>query len=280
MSEIDPFKIRALVPDFEAISAGYAAASQAMRDTARHQLDIQYGEGARERLDLFFPARSDGPAPIHLFIHGGYWRANDKENFAFPAKTIVEAGAIAAIVEYTLMPGARMAQLVSETRRAAAWLVAHAPEFGGDATRLSASGHSAGAHLASYLAAKGPHEHQFPAAPPRALLLISGIYDLRPITSSFLQPELQLTAGEVAEWSPFEAEQARGTEIVLVVGHNETEPFHLQAQDLAFAAGRRGAPIERITAPGHDHMTIARDLGIPGTQMAELLVECIERSKR
>jgi arylformamidase len=172
-----------------------------------------------------------------------------------------------------------MSQLVGEVRRAARWLGEHAAEIGGDAAQLSASGHSAGAHLVSYLAAKGPHEHQMPAIPVRALLLVSGIYDLRPITTSFLQPELNLTAQEVAEWSPIEAEQSPDTRVVLVVGHDETEPFHLQAQDLAFAAGKRHAPFERITASGHNHMTIARDLGVPGTQMADLLVECIECSR-
>ena len=279
MSDIDPFRIRALVPEYEALDAGFASASAATRAKHRSQLDIRYGAGPRQRLDLFFPADFIEPAPIHLFLHGGYWRANTKESFAFPADTIVAEGAIAAIVEYTLMPGARMAQLVNEARSAATWLATHAAEFGGDAGRISASGHSAGAHLASYLAAKAPHEHAFPATPVRSLLLLSGIYDLRPIATSFLQPELHLTPEEVADWSPLEAEQLAGPSVVLAVGHQETEPFHLQAQDLCFAAARRGVAIERLTIPDHDHMTIVRDLGVPGTRMAGLLAECIAASR-
>ena len=72
-----------------------------------------------------------------------------KEDYAFIADGVVAAGAIAAIVEYTLMPGARMADLVREIREAATWLAASAREFGGDGNKLSASGHSAGGHLAS-----------------------------------------------------------------------------------------------------------------------------------
>jgi arylformamidase len=275
----DPFNIRAAVPEAEALSAGFATASVAARQAHRNIQGIAYGDGPRQKLDLFFPAAMNGPAPVHIFIHGGYWRGNDRENFAFPAETIVRSGAIAVIVEYTLMPGARMAQLVGEVRKAAAWVSAHIGEHGGDPARISASGHSAGAHLASYLAALAPHEHGFPGARIRALLLISGIYDLRPITSSFLQPELHLTPEEVNEWSPFEAVQSPETHVTLVVGKKETEPFHVQAQDFAFAAEMRGAPIERITVPGHDHMTIARDLGVPGTRMAELLAEVIDRTR-
>lgn len=274
----DPFRIRAIVPEFDAISADYAIASAATRQRHRHLLDIAYGPEPRQKLDLFFPETLDGPAPVHIFIHGGYWRANDRENFHFVADSVVASGAIAVIVEYTLMPGARMAQLVGEVRQAALWVGTHIAGHGGDPTRVSASGHSAGAHLASYLSALAPHEHGFPATPVRSLLLVSGIYDLRPIAESFLQPEISLTPQEVNEWSPFEANQSPETAITLVVGKAETEPFHLQAQDFAFAAAKRGAPVERLTIPGHDHMTIVRDMGVIGSRMAGLVAEAIERS--
>lgn len=274
----DPFRIRAIVPEFDAISADYAIASAATRQRHRHLLDIAYGPEPRQKLDLFFPETLDGPAPVHIFIHGGYWRANDRENFHFVADSVVASGAIAVIVEYTLMPGARMAQLVGEVRQAALWVGTHIAGHGGDPTRISASGHSAGAHLASYLSALAPHEHGFPATPVRSLLLVSGIYDLRPIAESFLQPEISLTPQEVNEWSPFEANQSPETAITLVVGKAETEPFHLQAQDFAFAAAKRGAPVERLTIPGHDHMTIVRDMGVIGSRMAGLVAEAIERS--
>jgi arylformamidase len=245
-----------------------------------HRLDAPYGPAPRQRLDLFFPRGADGPAPIHLFVHGGYWRANDKENFAFPAKTITAAGAIAAIVEYTLMPGARMAQLVDEVRSAARWVHDHAAGFGGDAGALSASGHSAGGHLAFYLAARGPHEPDLPPVPVRSLFLISGIYNLRPISKSFLQPELHLTEAEIAEWTPLTAVTRPGVTTALAVGEKETEPFHRQAADLSAIGRNRGRDMTVTTAAGHDHMTIARDLGAPGTAIADMLGACIERSRQ
>jgi arylformamidase len=273
----DPFRIRAIVPAFDAIAADYVSASAATRQRHRHMLDIAYGAEPRQKLDLFFPDVRNGPAPVHIFIHGGYWRANDRENYHFVADGVLAAGAIAIIVEYTLMPGARMAQLVSEVRQAALWVGSHIAEHGGDPDRISASGHSAGAHLASYLAALAPHEHGFPATPIRSLLLVSGIYDLRPIAESFLQAEIGLTPDEINEWSPFEATQAPDTPVTLVVGKTETEPFHLQAQDFAFAAEKRGAPVERLTIPDHDHMTIVRDMGVVGSRMAGLVAEAIAR---
>jgi arylformamidase len=279
VTAIDPFDIPNLVPDFEAVKTGNLAASARTRATLKSRLDLRYGGGPRQRLDLFFPENPTGPLPIHMFIHGGYWFLNDKEMFAFPAETITRNGAIAAIVEYTLIPNARMAQLVDEVRQAARWLVANAASFGGDPAAFSASGHSAGGHLASYLAARAPHEAHAPGIPLKSLLLVSGLYDLHPITRSYLQPSLSLTDEEVANYSPLGAEQLAGPEVVVAVGHNETEPFHLQAQDLCFAAGQRGLNYERITLPDLDHMTIVRDMGRPQSRMGGLLAEAIAASR-
>jgi arylformamidase len=277
---IDPFRIRAHVADFERLSAGYASASDHTRTHLSAELDLAYGGHPDEKLDLFFPPVRQPNMPVHLFVHGGYWRANTKADYAFLAEPIVAADAIAAIMDYSLMPAARMAKLVDQVRRAAAWLAANAARFGGDGAALSASGQSAGAHLVSYLAAKAPHETHLPKTPVRSLLLVSGIYDLGPITRSFLQAEIGLTQDEVMQWSPEEAQQSPATRLTLAVGADETEPFQIQQQDLAFAAAARGAPVERVTLHHLNHMTILTAMGTPGTPMAELLVNCIAQSRR
>jgi arylformamidase len=280
LTDIDPFRISALVPNFQEQMDGYKTASAATRARLRSQLDVRYGEGPRQRVDLFFPDGEARDLPIHIFIHGGYWRAQVKEGYSFVADGVVVAGAIAAILEYTLMPGNRMADLVHEIREAVSWLAAHAHEFGGDGTKLSASGHSAGAHLCSYLASRSPHEPALPATPVKSLLLLSGIYDLRPITTSYLQAELHLTPEEVGHWSPFDAVPSTTAHFEIAVGHGETPPFHQQAQDYAYELDRRGADVERVTLPGHEHMSIVRELGRPELPMGKLLAEAIGRSRQ
>src|SRR5437870_8650402 len=51
--------------------------SEAFRKTHRGRIDVPYGAGARQRLDVY-PCGTPG-APTLAFIHGGYWQANDKE---------------------------------------------------------------------------------------------------------------------------------------------------------------------------------------------------------
>jgi arylformamidase len=244
---------------------------------------VAYGEGADEKLDLYFPAQDIAggpPQPIHLFVHGGYWRSFSKEDYAFVADAITASGAIAALVGYSLLPGARMDVLVAQVRRAAVWLADHAAEFGGDPHAISVSGHSAGAHLASLLVSYGPHERPGPGAAIRSALLVSGVYDLAPIARSALQAELRLTDEEVARWSPLAGTPMRGTEVALLVGSAETAPFHEQGVAFSDYLNRAGLATELSTMAGEDHMTIVRELGRPGSAVAGHLARTIAASRR
>jgi arylformamidase len=273
----DLFEISEIVPDFDSYIEDYRASSNATRRTLRNQLDVAYGDAPAQRLDLFFPPGEAVGLPVHMFIHGGYWRAQVKEDYAFVADGIVAAGAIAAVVEYTLIPHVRMSEQVRQLREAAAWLAANAAMFGGDGSRLTASGHSAGGHLVTWLAARSRHELGLPQTGVKAVMPVSGIFDLRPITTSYLQPELNLTPEDVAEWSPIEAAADPAVPVEIVVGHEETAPFHQQAQDYAHVLAGQKVPHERISAAGRNHMSVVRDLGRPGSQVWSLLDEMIGR---
>jgi arylformamidase len=264
MNAIDPFRTRDAVPDFDRYVAEFAARSAVTRAMLRSQCHIPYGDSPAERLDLFFPEVPSGPAPVHLFIHGGYWRAWAKEDFSFIAETVTAAGAIAAIMDYGLMPTVRMATIVAQVRRATQWLAAHAAGFGGDAARLTLSGHSAGAHLGCFLLDP-------PSGPIQAALLVSGVYDLAPLQSSFVQSEIGLTDDEVARYSPLECVPATDTPTTILVGENETAPFRDQAAALARHLGTE--PV--IVLPTANHLSTVLDLGTPGTPAARVLTRMI-----
>ena len=70
---------RALVPDFAEHLARWAADSAQAR-TQPCTLDLAYGAGPSESLDIFPAAGSAkaGGAPVLVFLHGGYWRGLDK----------------------------------------------------------------------------------------------------------------------------------------------------------------------------------------------------------
>lgn len=156
MPEIDLYRNRDFIPEFDAIMAETEARSREMAARAILQRDVCYGPRPRQKFDLIFPPGTPVDAPLHMFVHGGYWRAGSKDAHTLVAAPVLAAGGIAAIVGYSLMPETRLNAIVGEVRAAARHLRAIAPRIGADPARFSASGHSAGAHLATLLAAEAP----------------------------------------------------------------------------------------------------------------------------
>jgi acetyl esterase/lipase len=109
---------------------------------------LRYGDHPDQELDLRLPA--DGARGVVLVLHGGFWRAPfTRRNTGALAAALTQAGWATANVEYRrLGPGAHRPML--DDVAAAARRVA---ELGlGPAVAM---GHSAGGHLALWLAAQG-----------------------------------------------------------------------------------------------------------------------------
>ena len=266
--ETDPFRIRGHVSDFDAIVSEIRARSASTR--ARLPMrEISYGNGTGELLDVFYP---DGPAgrPVHMFIHGGYWRMFSKRDYSYVADTIVGTGAIAVIVDYALMPHVRMEVLVDQVRRAKQWVLAHIASHGGDASRFSVSGHSAGAHLASFL-----FHRQEAFSGVSAALLLGGLYDLKPLQSSFLQSEIGITDREVADFSPILHSFDQRCRATIAVGAEETPPFHRQAEAFSSHLQQQGLLVTSERLEGSNHMSSVRDLGLPETAIGRILGKTI-----
>lgn len=267
---LDPFRIRDHVADFDQIVRDLLARSETARQSLPMQADIAYGTGAAETLDLFFPEGERRGLPVHMFIHGGYWRMFSKRDYAYVAETVTAAGAIAVIIDYALMPKVRMATIVDQVRRAGRWATERIADFGGDPARLTVSGHSAGAHLASFLFHRGA-----PTPPVQAALLLGGLYDLQPLQASFLRDEIAITDDEVARFSPMTHAFEPKTRVVVAYGADETPPFHAQAAGFAEALGRQGLHATLRALDRSNHMSSVRDLGVAGTQASDCLVEII-----
>lgn len=235
-----------------------AAISQEIRGGPMKQvLDIQTGSRPRERTDLFLPDNPSG-GPLHVFLHGGYWQWNDKEDFAFVAKGFVPAGVSVAIVEYTLCPEVTLSELVDEVRGAVAHLWRAADEHGYDRNNIQVSGHSAGGHLtAMMMATDWPgFADDLPERVVASGLPISGIYDIEPIRLTPLNDAVKLGEGDIAPNSPMFLKPATDASMTIVTGGAETEDFHRQAEDLGRSWAAAGAKTDLYTPPGENHFTV------------------------
>lgn len=272
--ETDAFRIRGHVANFDDIVADIVARSAATRATVPMQADVAYGDAPSESVDLFFPADTGTPRPVHMFIHGGYWRSFSKRDYSLVADTITAAGAIAVIVDYALMPAVRMATLVDQVRRAKEWVLDNIASYGGDPDRLTISGHSAGAHLATTL-----FQHDRGPSRVRSALLLGGLYNLKPLQKSFLKDEIALTDDEVAAFTPTSKQFDAKTSVMVVVGAKETPPFHEQANTFSRKLSQQGLDVSQRIVVNRNHMDSVRDLGVPYSLTGRYLAELIAGSR-
>ena len=267
---LDPFKTGDHVSNFDDYVAEYQARSEVSRKTLKMLRNVSYGPGANEKLDLFFPSAPVQGCPVHLFIHGGYWRMFSKDDFSFIADTVTTCGAIAAIMEYDLMPAVRMKKIVQQVRQAFSWLHENASHYGGDPQRLTISGHSAGAHLATFTFTVQQD------IIPHSALLLSGVYDLEPLQKSFLKSLIALTDEEVRYFSPMRQQLSSAPNVSVVYGENETEPFKKQASSFSLHLTKSGAANSIVELTSCNHMSAVRDLGIAHTRAGQLLQSTIQ----
>lgn len=261
--EIDrEYNPRLGIPELDALIAGWAERSAATRARFDCREGLRFGPTLAERVDVFPAPAGREEAPVHVFIHGGYWRAFDASDFSFVAGSAVEEGFAAVIVNYALCPEVSITEIVRQARAAVAWTWANASSFGGDRDRIVVSGHSAGGHLAARVAATAwSRDYGMPDDAVKGVLAISGLFDLEPVRRCWLQPLLQITGDEVLEQSPMRRPPAAGRPPFLVaVGAGETSEFRRQSRD--FAALLEGAPFREVE--GRNHFDILDDLADPG----------------
>ena len=119
------------------------------------KLDIPYSrESARQKLDVFRPVGTE-KLPIVLFVHGGGWFIGDKDFFGVHrnvAKSLARKGYVVIATNYRLSPEVVHPVHVEDVSKALGWIFANPSVHGGDTTRVTLLGHSAGAHLVTLLA--------------------------------------------------------------------------------------------------------------------------------
>ena len=251
---------------------GWPKQSAAARDQLEARLDVPFGPTLDEYLDIF-PAAGDG-TPVHLFIHGGYWRAFTAKEFSFVANRLVEQGISVVLNSYSLCPKVTIDEIVRQNQAAVAWLMRHAAEFGGDPSNITVSGHSAGGHLAAMMAQTNwAGEYGLDASALRAVIGISGLYDLRPFRYTDLQTHLQFTGDQIERCSPLFHVKGDGPPTWLVVGADETPEFHRQSDAYAEALHQAGGTVERFSVEAANHFIVMDGFNEPDSRLFKLIVE-------
>lgn len=272
---------RALVPDHAAHFAQWAKTSADARAALQCTLDIAYGDGPNETLDIF-PA-SKPNAPVVFFIHGGYWRSLDKSDHSFVAPPLHDMGVCVVVVNYALCPGSAelpvsIPDIAYQMVKAMAWTWHHIAQYGGDPQNVIVAGHSAGGHLAAMLLTCDWQsvDASMPAHWIQKALSVSGLYDLRPLRKTpFLQDSLRLTAQHARMASPALWPRPKKGVLYTVVGADESPEFLRHNRLIHQTWGPRTVPVCEDLAE-LNHFSIVTDLTKKGTRLSALMQQLVQ----
>jgi arylformamidase len=109
----------------------------------------------------------------------------------------------------------------------------------------------------------------------KAALLLGGLYDLKPLQSSFLKPEIGITDEEVERFTPLTHRYDPTVAATILVGELETTPFHAQAGAFAEHLADQGLPVKYRFLPRAHHMSSVRDLGDASSDAGNYLFDLI-----
>jgi acetyl esterase/lipase len=158
--------VRTFVPTRDAVLAAILLAascscSRAQAPTAKLEIPadvafesgIEYANPDRQhlKLDIARPKAGDGPFPAILCIHGGGFRAGNRESYDGLCIRLAQRGYVAATVTYRLAPKYQFPAAVHDVKAAVRWLRANAAKYHIDPERIGVTGGSAGGHLAQFL---------------------------------------------------------------------------------------------------------------------------------
>jgi arylformamidase len=233
---------------------------QAMSDRAKAalecRLDIPYGDGEKEKLDVFPAAGTNNPCVV--FLHGGAWTRGSKNNYAFPAETFVPLGVTWIATDFDNIPPNTLDGMVRQNREAIAWIWHNAAELGIDRDRIHVAGHSSGGHLAGMmLITDWAKEYGLPADLIKSVTCISGMYDLEPIYLSYRNRYVKL---DDAAWRRNSAILNIPTgryvpDLIAGCSEHDTDEFHRQPQAFLEAWKKADYAGEWIEIMGAHHFS-------------------------
>ena len=103
------------IKDLDAVMRRRALAAEQVSARYVCERAIAYGPDPDHTLDLYLPPGLQGPVPVLMFIHGGFWRSLRAAQFSFLAPAFVDHGVALAVIDYPLIPRVRMQEVVQDS---------------------------------------------------------------------------------------------------------------------------------------------------------------------
>lgn len=172
----------------------------------------------RCRLDIYFPVDVEAFKTV-VWFHGGGLRAGNK----FIPEQLKEQGFAIVAVNYRLFPNVKSPVYVDDAAAAVAWVFTNITSFGGDASKIFVSGHSAGGYLTSMIGLDRKYLRKYgvEADSIAALIPFSG----HAITHFTVREEMGIAGTQVLvdTMAPIHHIRKNAPPLILITGDREME---------------------------------------------------------
>ena len=259
----DAYDQAVYAPNREQVMRRWRISSEQAMEMLGRPYREAYGPTEAEMLDVYTTEWAG--APIHVFIHGGGWRTTRAADYAMLGEIFVRAGAHVVIPDFAPITdhGGDLRPMVEQVRRAVAWVYRNAARFHGDPNRIHLSGHSSGAHLGGCLVTTDWSVEGLPDEVIKGALLISGMYDLKPVRLSKRSEYVTITDEIEEELSPIRHLDRIAAPLIVAYGTYETPEFQRHGREFSAAVEAAGKPVSLIVAEGYNHFEILETLPSP-----------------
>ena len=170
-----------------------------------------------------------------------------------------------------------MAEIVEDVLASILWIQNNASRLNGDPANLHLAGHSAGGHLALIAAIARESDPLFNSDVLKSVLCVSGLFDLEPVTQSYLREDLSFDEATIQDYSPLRRKDLKlSPPVTFAVGENETSEFLRQSLAMHESLKASGNKSVHLVLPGLNHFDIVYELGDPRGRIATAALEKIE----
>ena len=261
------YNVRLLVDDFDGLISRWSDRSEKFRQNVDSSLNCQYGDGEKDKLDIFRCGEAN--APLFIFVHGGYWQRGDKSVYSFVAESFINSGIDVALIGYQLCPVASMTNIVEKIQEAIIWIWRNAENYSISKNRINVSGHSAGGHITGMILATDWQQisSDLPTDLVKTGIPISGLYQLEPLRKTTIADALGLDDVESMALSPHFFEPITTAPILVTLGGTETPEFHWQTDQFVEKWKLHDISLDYHAEPDVDHFGVVERLASKDSQI-------------
>ena len=236
---------------------------------------IEYGDNARQKLDIYLPKAADKSATLKkviIFYYGGNWDSGERADYKFAAEALVSQGYIVIIPDYRVYPEVLFPEFMADPVSAAKWVKSNIKKYNGDANKVFLAGHSAGAHIAvmmainaEYLAVASLKPNDF-----AGVIGLAGPYDFLPLKSDRLKI---IFGAESEQWKsqPINFVDGNNPPLFLAVGMKDGTVWPRNSYNLAEKIKKNNGLVQLVTFENYGHIDMVAKLAKPLRGDGELL---------